>query len=123
VKKNILEIYALLVCLITITIAVVSIGTAAYDAIRVANPTFTINRYQYDQYVSNDKYVERNLKDKALPSDEEITRRRQEGLKFSIQEEQRDGFQSLTKSFIAIFLNAIIFGIHWKLAKRARISN
>ena len=122
-KKSVLEIYSLLVCFIAVVWSVIAIGSGIYDVIRITNPTFTISGFEYNKYLSDDKFIEHLGKDRPIPSEEEIKRRREEGMKIALQEEGRLGFQSLVRNLIALILNAIVFTLHWRLARRSRVLN
>jgi hypothetical protein len=124
VKKSLFEIYSLIVCLITIICAVVMFGMAAYDCLRIASPELTISGWEYKKYLSNDNYLEHCCKsgDYKGPqlSDEEVTRKRNEGMVIAINEERRSGLQDLIQALIGLVINSAVFLVHWKLAKRAR---
>ena len=61
-------------------------------------------------------------KDKR-PSEEELTRMRQEDFKSDIKGESRDGIQKLTRSLFILLFGLAFFSIHWRIARRARETN
>ncbi len=126
-KKSLLEIYALAVCFAMIVCFVISLGAALYSIVGIASPEFTMNSYTYSRYQSNDNYwLSRGEKylDKGTrmnrPSEDELTRQRQEGYRLAAVSERRDGFQTLAKAIIILLINTVAFFIHWRIAGRAR---
>jgi len=129
-KKSLLEIYALAVCFATIVCFVISLGVALYSVVEIANPEFTMNSYQYNRYQSNDAYwlsrvddYRNKEKEMQRPSEDELTKQRQEGYRLAIISEKRDGFQGLTKTAIILLIDTVVFLIHWRIARRARETN
>ncbi|MEK6653291.1 MAG: hypothetical protein AABY50_10205 [Nitrospirota bacterium] len=129
-RKSMLEIYALAVCFATIVCFVISLGVALYSVVEIANPAFTMNSYQYSRYQSNDAYWLSRVndygnkeKEMQRPSEDELTKQRTEGYRLAIISEKRDGFQGLTKTTIILLIDAVVFLIHWRLARRARETN
>ncbi|MEW6715794.1 MAG: hypothetical protein AB1306_12015 [Nitrospirota bacterium] len=129
-KKSLLEIYALAVCFATMVCFVISLGVAMYSVVEIANPEFTMNPYQYNRYQSNDAYWLSKVndyqnKDKEMkrPSEDELTKERNEGYRLAVISERRGGFQGLTKTAIIILIDAVVFLIHWRIARRAREAN
>ena len=52
-KKSILEIYALAICFVALVCLLYVLGIGVYDLIRITNPEFTINAYEYERHQSN----------------------------------------------------------------------
>ncbi len=136
-KKSVLEMYALAVCFVTLLCFVIALGIGSYNLIRVVNPEFTINAYEYERHQSNGAFrgfpgmeLLRNTRGLAParpaeisePSDEELTRQREQSYQNVLNAEQRRGTQSLTMVGIVIFIDSLMFAIHWLLARKARIS-
>jgi len=129
-KKSILEVYALAVCFTTIVCFVVALGIAMYDIIQISNPEFSLISYEYNRHQSNDAFWESyknryDNKDKELkrPTEEELTKQRTESYKQAIKSERRDAFQSITLASIILVIDAIVFLVHWRVARRAREAN
>ncbi len=106
---------------------VISLGAALYSIVGIASPEFTMNSYTYSRYQSNDDYwlsrVEKYLdKRKRInrPSEDELTKQRQEGYRLAAISERRDSFQTLAKAIIILIINLVVFFIHWRIAGRAR---
>jgi hypothetical protein len=129
-KKSLLEIYALAVCFATIVCFVISLGVAIYSIVKIINPEFTMNSYEYKRYQSNDAYwlscvddYRNKEKEMQRPSEDELTKQRTEGYRLAAISEKRDGYQGLTKTAIIILINIVVFFIHWRIARRARETN
>ena len=136
-KKSVLEIYALAVCFFTLICFVIALGIGIYNLIRLVNPEFTLNAYEYERHQSNGAFRDspgmellRNTRGLAparsaeVPetSDEELTRQREQSYRNVLSAEQRRATQSLTMVGIVIFIDSLMFAIHWLLARKARIS-
>jgi hypothetical protein len=124
--KSKLEIYALAVCFAAVVCLVISIGMAGYCIVEIVKPELTIRAYNYDKYQTNDKFWEskrfrENEKAVAIrPSEEELTKKRQEALLVELRGEKREGLQTLIKTLMFIVVGGITLLIHWQIAKRAR---
>ena len=131
-KKTILEIYALSVCFVAIVCLVIATGIALYSIVQLAAPQFTMSGTSYNQYQSNDaywascgpgiRYCTSGEKNRERPAESGLTKQREAGFVTALATERRDGAQGLVKSAIFIFVAAVVFFLHWDLAKRARAS-
>ncbi len=127
-KKTILEIYALAVCFLTVICFVVCLGIAGYSIVQISKPEFTMNSYQYDRYQSNDAFwmdcmgphCSVGEKTRVRPSEAELDKKRTQAFAQAITSEQRGGGQTLVKTLIVMLVDALAFGIHWLIARRAR---
>jgi hypothetical protein len=126
-KKTILEVYALAVCFFAVACFVVTLGIGLYDIVQIVAPEFTLNRYQYERYQSNDAFRAapdaipgKDEKERKALSEEEITRRREAGYAQALRAERHDGKQSLLSMAIIMLVDAIAFVIHWEIGKKAR---
>ncbi len=125
-KKSLLEIYALAVCFATIVCFVISLGFGIYDVVEMLKPEFTMNSYEYSRHQTNDAFWKKkcsNDNEQPRPNEDELTKQRGESFQRAIKAEQRDAFQSLTQILIILVINAFVFVIHWKIARRARETN
>lgn len=128
-RRSVLEIYALAVCFVTVVCLIVSLGIGIYSIVEVANPAFTLDSHDFLRHQSNDAYWSNPpmipLDDKGnriRPPEQELTRQRLESYTRALRIEQRGGLQTLTKVFIVILIDLIVFGVHWRLGRRARNS-
>ena len=127
-KKTILEIYALAVCFVTVICFVACLGVAGYSVIEISKPDFTMRSWDYNQYQTNDafwkdcghRYCSDEEKKKPRPSEEELTKQRQDAFSRALISEQRDGAQTLVKTLIVMLIDIVVFFVHWVIARRAR---
>lgn len=119
-KRTLVEVYALAICFVTLVCFLVSLGIGIYDLIQIMNPKFTISSYQYDRHQSNEAFLERWPKEKPRPGGEELTRLREESYQATLRSEKRGAVQSLTQVLIIIFIDIVVFVVHWYMAKRLR---
>ncbi|WP_075186205.1 hypothetical protein [Teredinibacter haidensis] len=125
--KSKLEIYSLSVCFATVLCLVIASGFGGYALLGIFVPDLTMNPYNYGQYQSNNAYWKRNYlsyttgeKEVTKPSEEEITNLRAEGYKVALENEKREGLQTLLKSLIFAIVGGVALAIHWVLAKKSR---
>jgi hypothetical protein len=128
-KKTVLEIYALAVCFVTVVCFVIALGIAAYGVVGITSPDFTMSSWMYTQHQSNDAFWNspggsrgRGSEDKSKerPNEPELTKLREASYDRALASERRDSFQSVTKSSIVIFIDVVVFFLHWLLARRER---
>lgn len=131
-KKTILEIYALIICLITVTCFTVALGIGVYNTIAVVKPEFTIYSGLYSLHQTNDAFWNKGClgvdycatenREDERPSEAELTKLREEAYGRILASEQHNSSQTLVKCIITMLINAVTFLLHWFLAKRARAS-
>ncbi len=122
-KKSLLEIYALAVCFATIVCFVISLGIGIYDLVEITNPEFTLSSHKYNRHQTNDAFWKNcysSDKERTRPPEDELTKKRENSFQRALKAEKRDAFQSLTQIVIILIVNALVFLIHWKIARRAR---
>ncbi len=131
-KKSILEIYALAVCFFTVTCFVIALGTALYAIVGVANPSFTLNSYQYAQFQSNDAFWKNcgmahclggNGVAEERPSEADLTKKREEAYSRALDVEARGSEQTLLKCLLILLVDAGVFAGHWVMGRRARATS
>ena len=130
-KRNLLEVYALAVCFVTVICFVIASGIGLYSIVGIANPEFTLSAWMYERHQSNDAFWQTNAppfmpgserENKPRPPEAELTQQRQASYTLAIKSEQRGSLQTLTKAAIVIFIDLIIFGAHWRVARRSRLN-
>jgi len=128
-KKTILEIYALVVCLLALICLVTALGIAGWNTIGLISPDFTLNRYAWESHQSDESYKQSLIKQHQYsrdsqtyspPAGEELFIQRKQSYAQVIRIEQRDSLQWLVQSFIIILIVLAVFIVHWKLAAKAR---
>ena len=125
-KRNILEVYSLVVCFVTLCCFVIYLGIGIYDVIETINPEFTMSSYDFERHQTNEAYLKSlsNCDDKLKElNDDEIKEKREFSYNLQLKTEKREGFQSLIQVIIIIFIDFVVFLIHWKMAKHARATN
>jgi len=132
-KKSILEIYALLVCFVTMCCFVICLGIGLYDVIEMTNPEFTIEAAAYERFQDDELYKEefdqlrKDFPDGAEKpprmSDDEVSQKRKKNYEIKLRTEKRKAVQSLVQIIIILCINTVVFIFHWRIAKYARDAN
>lgn len=134
-KRSILETYALAMCFVTAVTFVFTSGFLLYDIVRVVSPGFTLDRFFAERYADNNTYWEherprcyegrtQNCGDSAVrPPEGDLTKRRSAGLALEQSGERRRGWQGLVQNLLLVLVNIAVFGLHWRIARRAREQN
>ncbi len=133
-KKTLLEIYALLICLGAVVCFAISLGIGVYSAIGIIDPEITLDSWQYSKYQNNDAYWEdkkgslyapvvesKEVEPPVRPSEDELTRQRLERFALALKIEKRENKQSVLRISIILFICTVLFFIHWRIAKKTRI--
>lgn len=129
-KKVILEIYALAVCFTAVICFVIAAGFGFYSLAGVLNPEFTLDSWQYKRHRSNENFWSNNLPplpfedkvDKRVrPPEQELAELRAKSYQQAIEAEQRSRMQILVRVIIILFIDIMVFLVHWRIAKKARI--
>ncbi len=85
-----------------------------------------MNTYQYERFQSNEAYWDSKKgscsKEAVKPSEEELTKQRNEEFAIDVNVEKRKGFQSLIKCFMFLLVAGITLMIHWKIAKKSQVA-
>lgn len=136
-KKTLLEIYALATCFGAIVCFAISLGIGMYGMIGIVDPEITLDSWKYSQHQTNDAWWESKnssafpppafspqveIEDTTVvrPAEDEFTRQRLESYSQVLKIEKRDNKQSVLRISIILFVCAILFIIHWRIAKNAR---
>ena len=119
-ERPILQIYAYLVCFVTISCGAIFAGIAAYDVVEIAAPTFTVSNEVIIRHSNNEVFADRTFKseDARDYSDEQITKLRNESFESQLAMERRTAIQSLVRSLIILLLDGMIFAFHWRIGRR-----
>jgi hypothetical protein len=127
-KRKTLEIYALVVCFAAVVTFMISFGVGAYNVVRMAKPSLTINAWTFKMYQDNQSFRDQKLhenmpKGKAPLTEEQVTSRRLSGWAGELYAERRSGFQTFTQTAIFVLIAVVVFWFHWRLARREKESN
>lgn len=133
-KRAILEVYALAVCFMTVVCFVIALGMALYGVVGMTNPEFTMHSYVYARHESNDAFWNRDEAmpfrppqatpgaepAKPRPPEAELTKLRLASLAHAIASERRDNAQTVVKTSIVVFIDLLVFLLHWAIGRKAR---
>jgi len=133
-KKTLLEIYALLICLVSVICFSIWLGVGTYSLVGIFAPDITMDAYSYQKHQTNDRYWESNApylgelpfqemeeaSKQARPDENELTKKRLASYTEELNIETRNNKQSILRSIIVSFITALLFLLHWRLAKSAR---
>ena len=139
-KRSGFQIYALLVCFVTLVCSVVALGIAMYSILEIAKPEFTVSGWEHDKHRDNDTFwalvsgkgsrpfppgleeVAEGGKagEIARPAEADLTKRREASLAAILSNEKRGGAQTLVQCLIVLFINIVAFALHWVLARRVQ---
>lgn len=119
-KKNIFQIYALLVCLITTVIMIISLSLMLYSTLEVVIPEYvrysSLSKYNSnDEFKSSYAYSPEKLKNK---SDQEIEQIRVQEKAHEINHIKSQGLESFIKAILWLFVSIPFFFIHWRINAR-----
>lgn len=122
-KRSILEIYALLVCLISILVAMVSIHALIFNTVKYVNPMLSIGEWEIGR-LTNDhlykiSYLKRECKKENI-SDEELKELRISEYETKILINKTIAKKEMVESFIYVILSIALFISHWIIAKKQR---
>jgi hypothetical protein len=127
-KKTILEVYALIVCFVSLAVFVTYLGTGAYNVVRIVAPSVTLPAAEQRQYLNNEQYCEGNEAcytsgDQDHPQllpDDQITKMRESNHAAALKSEQMDATNFLVWVAIFIPVSLGVFAAHWQIARRSR---
>jgi hypothetical protein len=128
-KKTLLEIYGLAVCLLAVICITLALGATAWNVLVMVYPEMSLDSYTWGQHQSDEKYREflvtthPNLPEESPyvpPEGAMLTQQRQDSLSIALRGVTRDALQAFVKAIISLVLNALLFLIHWKIAAKAR---
>ena len=129
-KKTILEVYALAVCFFAVACFAVALGFFIYGAIGIANPEFTLQYWEYTRHQTNDEFwgpstlgppmviPGEKARERVRPDEAKLTKQRLASYIRVIANERRGNTQTVVKSAIVIFIDLLVFCLHWKIAHR-----
>lgn len=129
-KKSLLEIYALLVCLISLGVVVFTSVEILQSAVRIMHPSLDMSNYEYARYQSNDAYWEDKSSDNAAqstacqhevrPAEEQLSKQRNNQFQIELANIAHQSTKVLVDAVIKSMVFLFIFFLHWQMARRAR---
>ena len=125
--KNLLEIYALAVCFLSVVVFVIISGIGSWGVIEWLAPDFAMSSHNYACYQSDEAYSD-CLKDRTyynenqeeIPKGEELTRRRLSKYQNDLVATKLSGQQTVFRMSIFLVIGLVIFFVHWSLASKVR---
>jgi len=123
-KKTVLEIYALLVCLISILFIIVNLHEVLFGAVKLINPAMAVSEYEQKLYLSNERYTEKwNEKKLKSYTEEQITDIREDDYNSLLEVKRNTEKTRLVRSVLYLIIASAFFAGHWSLAGKERVKN
>ncbi|WP_057831496.1 hypothetical protein [Colwellia sp. TT2012] len=128
-KKTVIEIYALLVCFVSVVCFSIWLGIGMYSLIGVLSPETTIDSWTYQRHQSNEKFIavspmtvnpfgkQGDMQKPELIPEDTLTKNRLDSYAQAFKAEVRTNSQSIIRSVIVIVISMLLFWIHWRLLK------
>jgi hypothetical protein len=142
-----IRIYALAVCFAAVLCLAVSLGIGLYDIVQLSFPHQTMDSYQHRALQSNEQFRQSHNLSGSLaraypgalelrsglapalalsegatrrdpPSEEEVTRHREQALRNALTTVRHDARNSLIQILIILLVSGSLLIVHWRLAKR-----
>jgi hypothetical protein len=118
VKKNLLEVYALVACFASMIFLVVSVAICLYQFLRIVEPSVTVGAYAYEQSMSDEQFLQAWPNGRPAPEPSTISRLRRESLESALRYERHEGLRSFLQSLMFAIAAGLVFRLHWALAQR-----
>lgn len=115
--RSLIQLYALAVCFTTLMCFMIALGIGLHDLVQIAAPGFTLN--QSGPHQSNDLYLQ-YYPAKVDSADDEVSRLRLQALAEALHAERRGAQQSGLFVLIVLVIDAVVFGLHWRIARGER---
>ena len=142
-KKTIVEIYALLICLVAVITLSINLGLSIYSTIGIVNPSITLDSYQYKIHQNNDSFWQEQRhkfepyisspvnvegtkpnkieqRERVRPSEKILTEKRLASYQLELDSEARNNLQNLISQFIIIVISSLLLLIHWLFILRRK---
>lgn len=120
-KRTVLEIYALLVCLISVLFIIVNLHEVLFGAVKLVNPAMAVSEYEQKQYLSNKTYTEKwNEKKLKGYTEEQITKIREDDYNSLLKVKRNTEKTRLVRAALYLIIASAFFAGHWSLARKER---
>ena len=128
-KKTLLEIYALLVCFVSVVCFSIWLGIGMYSSIGILSPETTIDSWTYQRHQSNEKFravslmavnsfgIKGNIEKPEQLPENTLTMNRLDSYAQALKAEVRSNTQSILRSVIVIVISMLLFLVHWRFLK------
>jgi hypothetical protein len=114
--RSLIQLYALTVCFAALMCFVVALGLGLYDLVRITWPGFTVQEYLL--WRSDEHYLMYYPDKRSLPA-AEVALLREEAREQALAAERRSALQRLVLLAIIVGIDVVVYGIHWRIARRA----
>jgi hypothetical protein len=121
VKRNTLEVYALVACFVSMIILIVSTAMSMNDFLRVVAPSVTIGAYAHEASRSDEEFMQSWPQGRPAPEPSTLSRLRKEGFERALRAERHDGLKSFLQTLMYAIAAGLMFRLHWSLAHREHI--
>jgi hypothetical protein len=116
VTKNMLEVYALAACFVSMIIVIVSTSECLYGVLRMLGPSATVTSYAHERSIGDDQFLKAWPKDQPKPEPSTISQLRTEAWASDLRIERHEGLTSFLKSLTY----AITAGLVWSRTSRSK---
>ncbi len=116
--RSLIQVYALTVCFCTLMCGVIALGVAGYDMVRIAAPGFTISS---GAIWSSDEQFLLYYPDKKGIGPMEIANFRESQRREALSTERKTGQQGFVYALIILAIDAAVYAIHWRIARRVEV--
>ena len=120
-KQNVLEIYALAGCFTSMIFLLVFGATCLYQCLQIIAPSVTVGDYAYQRSMSDEQFLQSWPQGRPVPEPSTIARLRRESLEHALRSERYDGRKSFLQSMMFMIAAGLVFGLHWRVARRERV--
>ena len=127
--KSLIQLYCLIVCLISAITIMITLGVAFNSITEV-----TLTEYKFasslSKFSSNDKYIEHKIQYSPdnketwnTLSDEEIKAKRTIEKEDFLKEKKSEALSTIISCITWLFVAALFFIVHWRLQKKYSLQN
>ncbi len=120
-KHTILELYAYLVCFVSLSCGAIFLQVGVYSLVEISAPGFMLSDEQVQKHRDNETFATSHYKSDIyeILTDEQIAADRVESLVIAIGEERKSAGKRLIGAVIVIFINIVVFFVHWRVGRKA----
>lgn len=126
-RWSLLEGYALLVCFGSLIWFMIAVYLLGYGVVACQAPEFAVDDWTYGTHQTNDRYWHNrgwpygsHTGREIRPPEDSLTAERERSWQVVLDRERRFGRRSIAGSCFGLSASAILFWVHWRIARRAR---
>ena len=121
-RKN-LELYALTVCFASVMFLIVTVAMCLYEAVRIVVPSATVSGWTYERSLSDEAFLSTWPEGRPVPEASTLPKLRSDALRTALDSERQNGLKSFLQSVMYALVAAVVFLVHWRLARRERLQS